>query len=1005
MPPKSGSSNPLTSLAKKLGTSPNAFNAKLAADNLARGIAKQGLASLVDGGVLKALSSYATSNKPGERMAAAVGYNSLVTVLGPAVLPALLPTLPTLIDMYGDGDNTVANSAKKAVEAITSLVPVEAIPQLAILLINELKAIGKWQAKIGCLKELARLVDLKGQEGKDELAAILASLLPDVSAEAVATATSLCSTLPNPDLLPHVSILIESMKAPTSVPQTIKSLSNTTFVTEVTPPSLAVLIPLLQRGLNDRSMEVQRRTVIIVENVCKLVRDPVVAAQYLKPLVEGVEKIRTGASFPEVRAFAQSAYDTLMKAGAGTEIKVSPRDLDTEAKAVELLLLPLLPSGLVIPSPNDPAAPGTPFHPLFAKTLDFSTRLVAELVYRNAFTGDDHPKWAKNSPDAAQDGSEDVLVDTIFSLAYGALLLLSHTRLRLVENFPPQDEVRAVMVEHALQGEDRSLSIIDFIAADKELEGVSRVAIRDQLLAVGFDDDRQAQTVGSLSGGWKMKLELARAMLYKADMLLLDEPTNHLDVTSVKWLEDWLLAQKNVTCLIVSHDSGFLDNVTTDIIHYESKKLVYYPGPLRAFVEKVPSAKSYYTLAATSIRFSFPPPGSLVGVRSNTRAILKIKDCTYTYPGGEKPSLIGVSWKSTLIKVLTGEAIPQEGTVYKHPSLRVGYVAQHATHHIEQHLEKTPVGYIQWRYQAGHDKEMLEKVTRVLTAEDKELLEKDWVGRNGEKRKIEMIIGRQKLKKSYQYEIKWRGLDHKFNTWIPRDELLERGYTKLVQQFDDLESSREGAGSRETTLSAVRKHLEEVGLDGDIAQYNEMSGLSGGQKMKVVIAAALWNNPQVVVLDEVTNFLDREAVGGVAVAIREWAGAVCIISHNMEFVNALCPEIWNVENGRLVQQGKSAVVEDAFLEAKSKPASRLASRRASPAITPSGSNAGTPAGSGDEGTPEGASTPAKGAGPAKKKKLTRNQLKAKEERRRQRKLQWLISGGPKPDSDSDPDPV
>lgn len=119
----------------------------------------------------------------------------------------------------------------------------------------------------------------------------------------------------------------------------------------------------------------------------------------------------------------------------------------------------------------------------------------------------------------------------------------------------------------------------------------------------------------------------------------------------------------------------------------------------------------------------------------------------------------------------------------------------------------------------------------------------------------------------------------------------------------------------------------------------------------------------------------------------------------------LGPEIWNVENGRLVQQGKSAVVEDAFLEAKSKPASRLASRRASPAITPAGSNAGTPAVSGDEGTPEGASTPSKGVGSSKKKKLTRNQLKAKEERRRQRKLQWLITGGPKPDSDSDPDPV
>src|ERR1700721_59626 len=124
-------------------------------------------------------------------------------------------------------------------------------------------------------------------------------------------------------------------------------------------------------------------------------------------------------------------------------------------------------------------------------------------------------------------------------------------------------------------------------------------------------------------------------------------------------------------------------------------------------------------------------------------------------------------------------------------------------------------------------------------------------------------MGRQKLKKSFQYEIKWRGLDHKFNTWVPRDSLLTKGYTKLVQQFDDLESSREGAGARDTSIHVVRKHLEDIGLEGDIAQYNEISGLSGGeflarefqssihdfsctgQKIKLVIGACLWNNPQV----------------------------------------------------------------------------------------------------------------------------------------------------------------
>jgi elongation factor 3 len=125
-------------------------------------------------------------------------------------------------------------------------------------------------------------------------------------------------------------------------------------------------------------------------------------------------------------------------------------------------------------------------------------------------------------------------------------------------------------------------------------------------------------------------------------------------------------------------------------------------------------------------------------------------------------------------------------------------------------------------------------------------LDKEWVGRDGTKRKMEvssscgslltqnaefwqMIMGRNKLKKSLQYEIKWRGLDHKFNTWVPRADLLNKGYAKLVQQFDDLESSREGAGARETSAVIVRKHLEDIGLDGDIAQYNEISGLSGGE--------------------------------------------------------------------------------------------------------------------------------------------------------------------------------
>lgn len=121
-----------------------------------------------------------------------------------------------------------------------------------------------------------------------------------VASAAVKCATSLCTTLANPDLAPHIPALVKCMSNPDAVPACIKALSSTTFVAEVTAPALAVLVPLLLRALNDRSMEVQRRTVVVIDNLVKLVRNPVVAARYLSPLVMGVEKIAQGAAFPEV---------------------------------------------------------------------------------------------------------------------------------------------------------------------------------------------------------------------------------------------------------------------------------------------------------------------------------------------------------------------------------------------------------------------------------------------------------------------------------------------------------------------------------------------------------------------------------------------------------------------------------------------------------------------------------------------------------------------------------
>ena len=121
------------------------------------------------------------------------------------------------------------------------------------------------------------------------------------------------------------------------------------------------------------------------------------------------------------------------------------------------------------------------------------------------------------------------------------------------------------------------------------------------------------------------------------------------------------------------------------------------------------------------------------------------------------------------------------------------------------------------------------------------LLEK-WVdiGDGKGPRQLEALIGRQKYKKTFQYEVKWKNWLPKYNTMISRETLMEKGYQKMIQEFDDHEASREGLGFRTLEPKVISKHFEDVGLDPEIANHNEISGLSGGQKVKVVLAGAMW---------------------------------------------------------------------------------------------------------------------------------------------------------------------
>jgi elongation factor 3 len=113
-----------------------------------------------------------------------------------------------------------------------------------------------------------------------------------------------------------------------------------------------------------------------------------------------------------------------------------------------------------------------------------------------------------------------------------------------------------------------------------------------------------------------------------------------------------------------------------------------------------------------------------------------------------------------------------------------------------------------------------------------------------------------------------------------------------MKVVDEKVAQRAGAFSTPLTNVNVEKHLEDVGLDKEFGTHTRMAALSGGQKVKVVIAAAMWNQPHIVILDEPTNYLDRDSLGALAGAIEVFEGGVVMITHNNEFCSALCPETW-----------------------------------------------------------------------------------------------------------------
>jgi ATP-binding cassette subfamily F protein 3 len=421
-------------------------------------------------------------------------------------------------------------------------------------------------------------------------------------------------------------------------------------------------------------------------------------------------------------------------------------------------------------------------------------------------------------------------------------------------------EVHAIIVAEAaaMAAEDW-----DAVAAAHQkladINGYDATARAGRLLhGLGFSADTHQMPVSDFSGGWRVRLNLARALMQPSDLLLLDEPTNHLDLDAVLWLEQWLLKYPGML-LMISHDREFLDGLCTHTLHLNDGRAKLYSGDytsferqrsehlrlqqitfekeqaerahLQSFIDRFKASaakakqaqsrvKRLAKLAGTEavraerqIRINFAEPAKLphsllrlnhvdAGYAAANGASTKIlRNVKFGLEAGDRIGLLGPNGagKSTLVKTLVGELGLLDGERTAHPDLVLGYFAQHTVESL--HEGQTPI-----------------------------------------------------------------------------DHLRDIAPTVSVQEFRDF--------------------LGRWNFPGDRA-FEVIDGFSGGERARLALALIAWRKPNVLLLDEPTNHLDLEMREALAEALSDFGGAIVLVSHDRHLTGLVCETFWRVADGKV----------------------------------------------------------------------------------------------------------
>jgi len=390
-----------------------------------------------------------------------------------------------------------------------------------------------------------------------------------------------------------------------------------------------------------------------------------------------------------------------------------------------------------------------------------------------------------------------------------------------------------------------------------EMESIGGYSANSQaatlLHGLGFTSEQEQHSVKSFSGGWRMRLNLAQALIRRSDMLLLDEPTNHLDLDAVIWLENWLRQYKG-TLLLISHDRDFLDNVATHIAHIENARINYYTGNYSAFelrrAEQLATQQSSFEKQQREIQHM-----QKFVERFKAKAT-KAKQAQSRVKALERMELIAPAHVDSPFKFefKTAEKIPN-------PLLN---------------LNQVNAGY--------EDKTILNQIKFTIHPGDRIGL----LGHNG--------AGKSTLIKLLAEEIQPQQGELHFA------KELKVGYfaQHQLEQLDDAASPLLHLQrlDKKTTESDLRKYLGGFAFNNDMA-LDPVAPLSGGEKARLVLALLVYQKPNLLLLDEPTNHLDLEMRHALTIAMQEFEGAMIIVSHDRHLLRTVTDTFFLVANEKV----------------------------------------------------------------------------------------------------------